>query len=281
MVSADQKPIIKKLFIQHIALPQDHGSWVFRSSPLLIGLFAANQWSFASLMLIISALAAFLVRQPVTILVKAYSGRRSKRELGPAWFWVGIYSVVGLLALGGLILMEFGYLLYLAIPGVPVFIWHLVLVTRRAERKQMGIELVGSGVLALSAPAAYWVGVSKPDPTGWLLFILVWLQSAASIVYAYLRLDQRSLEKILPKRELIRMGRRAILYTSFNLGLVILLSTAQFVSAWLFLPYLLQWLETMFGTFKPAIHWKPTAIGICQLIISSLFTLLFIITWHL
>ncbi len=28
------------LFVQHIAVPQDHGSWVFIFSPLLIGIFA-------------------------------------------------------------------------------------------------------------------------------------------------------------------------------------------------------------------------------------------------
>ena len=46
---------------------------------------------------------------------------------------------------------------------------------------------------ALAAPAALWVGQGYPDPQGWFLFGLVWLQSAASIVYAYLRLEQRLL----------------------------------------------------------------------------------------
>jgi hypothetical protein len=33
------------IFVRHIALPQDHGSWVFLLSPLLIGLFAGI-WPF-------------------------------------------------------------------------------------------------------------------------------------------------------------------------------------------------------------------------------------------
>ena len=53
-------------FRRQIALPQDHGSWVFLLSPLLIGLFTGGQFSAASAALIVAALAAFLIRQPLT-----------------------------------------------------------------------------------------------------------------------------------------------------------------------------------------------------------------------
>lgn len=276
--SRNHKPAF---FVRHIALPQDHGSWVFLFSPLLVGIFVAGDWSSNTILLVIAAIAAFLIRQPATIAVKAYSGRRSKRELPAAWFWLIVYGSVGLLALAGLVYRGFGYLLYLAIPGIPVFIWHLLLVSRRSERRQLGIELVGSGVLALSAPAAYWVGVDDPASTGWLLFLLTWLQSAASIVYAYLRLDQRQMKSIPPRKELLRMGRRAILYTTFNLLLVLGMSIAGATPDWLFLPYALQWGETIRGVVRPAVNVKPTAIGIRQLIVSSLFTIMFIIAWKI
>ena len=85
-------------FVRHIALPQDHGSWVFLFSPLLIGLFAAQSFTIASLILVIAALAAFLLRQPASIMVKAYSGRRSSRDLPIARFWIVVYSLIGLAA---------------------------------------------------------------------------------------------------------------------------------------------------------------------------------------
>jgi len=267
------------IFIPYVAIPQDHGSWVFLLSPLFIGIFAANEWSFTTILLIVAAFSAFLIRQPVTIAVKTYSGRRGQRELTAAWFWVIVYGLLGLIALLGLIWQGFGYLLYLAIPGIPVFAWHLFLVSKRQERRQAGVELVGSGVLALAAPAAYWTGVGYPDPVGWLLFGLVWLQSAASIVYAYLRLEQRSLAAKPEPAQLFRMGRRALLYTTFNLILVMILSTIKITPPWLFLPYLLQWLETVRGVLQPAIRVKPTAIGIRQLIVSTSFTILFILAW--
>ena len=131
----ETSPKARSLFVRHIFLPQDHGSWVFLLSPLIIGLFAGGSWSIASLFLVVAALAAFLIRQPVTIAVKAYSGRRSRLDLTPARFWIAVYAAVGLGALAGLIIMGYGYVLYLAIPGIPVFAWHLYLVSQRSERR--------------------------------------------------------------------------------------------------------------------------------------------------
>jgi hypothetical protein len=267
------------LFLRHVALPSDHGSWVFLLSPLLIGLFAGSSWSVATIYLVIAALAAFLIRQPVTIAVKVYSGRRNRRDLAAAWFWIAVYSLIGAVGLAGLVTQGFAYLFILALPGIPVFVWHLYLVSKRAERRRMGVEIVGSGVLAMAAPAGYWIGVGSLDSTGWLLLALTWLQSAASIVHAYLRLDQRELDLIPDIKNRLKMGRRAIIYTTFNLIFVAALAMISLVSPLLALPYALQWGETIWGTLKPAIGMRPTAIGFRQLFVSSLFTLLFILTW--
>jgi hypothetical protein len=119
-------------------------------------------------------MSAFLIRQPVTMLVKIRSGRRNQRDLPASIFWTSFYIVIGSLAVSALVLLGYGYILYLAIPGIPVFAWHLALVSRRAERRRAGIEIVASGVLALSAPGAYWVGIDGYDPAGWWLFLLTW-----------------------------------------------------------------------------------------------------------
>ena len=50
--------------------------------------------------------------------------------------------------------------------GSLVFAWYLWLVGRREERRQIGMELLATGVLALTAPAGYWVGVGRPDVLG-------------------------------------------------------------------------------------------------------------------
>ncbi len=268
------------LFVRTIAIPQDHGSWVFLLSPLLIGLFAGGRLAWDSAFLALAALMAFLIRQPVTMAVKAYSGRRPRSDLPAARFWILIYGAVALAALTGLVLHGFVDILYLAVPGVPVFAWHLYLVSRRAERKQAGVEILATGVLALAAPAAYWVGKGVYDPMGWALWLLTWLQSAASIVHAYMRLEQRSLPEVPPRSVLWRMGRRALLYTSFDLALTLAAALTGFLPHFIFVPFLLQWLETLWGIIHPAIGVKPTRIGLRQLLVSSLFTGLFILFWR-
>jgi len=264
---------------RHIALPADHGAWVFLFSPLLIGIFAGGIWTVATTYLFVGVLAAFLLRQPLSMVVKIFSGRRSRRDLPAAWFWSIGYSLITLLALTGLLLHGYQYIFILALPGILVFTWHLYLVSRRAERHQLGVELIGSGVLALTAPAAFWVGTGWPDPLGWWLFALVWLQSAASIVHAYMRLGQRSLPEIpnIPTR--LQIGRRALIYTSFNLVVVTVFSLTTHLPALLPAAYLVQWVETVWGTLRPAVGFKPTAIGLRQLLVSSLFTIIFILTW--
>lgn len=281
------------LFKRHIALPQDHGSWVFILSPLLIGLFAGQRFTPASVNLIIAAMGAFLLRQPVSVAVKAYSGRRSRNDLPAARFWMLAYGALVLLSLGGLIAKGYTFVLILALPGLPVFAWHLQLVSRRAERRQAGVEILATGALALAAPAAFWIGREVYDPLGWALWLGAWLQSATSIVYAYLRLEQREMpfEQERPEKgkqaagpgrsAVSRLEKRAFAYTSFNLALALVLGWFAILPRWIFVPYLLQWAETLWGIFRPAIGWKPVKIGVRQLAVSALWTALFIICWRL
>lgn len=260
------------------ALPNEHGAWVFLLSPLAIGL-AAGGMRPASLLLVLAALAAFLARQPVTLAVKALSGRRPRRELAPAALWLGIYGLVGLAAAGALVGLGYAYLLWLLLPAVPVFAWHLWLVGRRAERRQMLVEIVASGVLALGAPAAYWVGRGQADPAGWLLWGLAWLQVTGTILHAYLRLEQRALKQMPTRSESLRMGKGALIYNLVALAGVAGLALARVVSPLLPLAYLIQPLEVAFGILRPAVGVLPKAIGIRQLIVSVLFTVVFIFLW--
>jgi hypothetical protein len=278
----ERKPMQKKpsLFRSQIAIPQDHGSWVFIFSPLIIGLFAGGEFSAASLALVVAALAAFLIRQPVTVAIKAYSGRRPRTDLPAARFWMSFYGALALISIAELVALRQAYVLYLGIPALPIFGWHLWLVSRRDERKQSGIEILATGVLALAAPAAYWVGKGGYDPSGWLLWVLTWCQSASSIVYAYLRLEQRVWKELPDIKVRLRSGLRPITYTLFNLGLAILLGANQFIPGLVFGAFLVQTIEAIYGTIYPAVGAKPVAIGMRQLIVSLIFTVVFIITWR-
>jgi len=268
------------IFKRHIALPQDHGSWVFILSPLIIGLFASGAFTLASFALTLAALAAYLIRQPVVIAMKAYSGRRTRDDLPGARFWMVFYGLILFMSIAELVYLGYTFILYLGIPAIPIFIWHLWLVSRREERRQIGIEILATGVLALAAPAALWAGHGSYDPLGWALWALTWFQSAASIVYAYLRLHQRELKEIPDGKSIWAMGQRAAAYTAFNVLFALGLSVARITPTLIVIPFLLQFGETLWGITHPAVGARPVSIGVRQLIVSTLFTLLFIVIWR-
>lgn len=246
---------------------------------MLIGFFASGKWTSASGYLILGSLAAFFLRQPTSMAVKAYAGRRSRQDLPAARLWMVVYGLIGILALANLFRLGYSYVIFLAVPGLLVFSWHLWLVGKRSERHKIGVDVIASGSLALAAPAALWVGLGEPDSLGWWLWGLTWLQSAASIVYAFLRLGQRNLKEMPDTAMKFKMARRALLYSTFNFVAVFILSLSKILPTFLWLPYALQWLEVLWGTIKPAAGYKPTRIGFRQLGVSTLFTILFIVVW--
>lgn len=269
-----------RVFRHHIALPQDHGSWVFLFTPLLVGLVAGKEFTPAALAVVFGAIAAFLLRQPITIAFKVFTGRRSHSELPAALIWSVIYGVIGLLTLLELLYIGFGFILLLGIPAIVIFACHLYFVSKRSERGQIIVEILATCALALAAPAAYWAASGSYHPTGWWLWLLTWLQSASSIVYVYLRLEQREWDSIpsLPIR--FRAGTSAFGFALFNLTLSIALGMLGHIPSLIFLPYFLQLGETLWGILNPANGARPVAIGIRQLVVSALFTLLFIIIWR-
>lgn len=268
------------IFRQQVALPQDHGTWVFILCPLVIGLFAGGNLTTASWALASAAMFAFFIRQPITMAIKAYAGRRPSSDLPAARFWITLYGILILASVVKLIYLGEIYILYLAIPAVPVFGWYLWLISRREERRQAGLEILATGVLALAAPAAYWIGKGGYIPSGWFLWVLVWFQSAGSILYAYLRLEQRQWKSNPGLNMLVKFGAPALTFTTFNLIFSFGLASFNLIPAWIWLAFLIQVAETIWGTLNPAIGAKPVAVGIRQTIVTVLFSIIFISTWR-
>jgi hypothetical protein len=270
---------MKSLFRRHVALPQDHGSWAFFLGPLIVGLFVGGRWHTTVIYLTIAAGCGFLARQPIGLLVKVAAGRRGRDVLPAATFWVALYGGIALLHVIGLVMRGFAYILVLAVPGLLVFCWYLVLLYRRAERRQRVMEILATGSIALVAPAGMWTGLGEPDPLGWWLWLLMWLQSATGIVYVYLRLEQRALKRMPSAPERISMGTPALAISATGLLLTFVLGRIGFVSQWLWLAYLWQTSEVLRGVWLPALHVKPVAIGVRQLLVKIVFVVLFIALW--
>ncbi len=264
---------------RRIALPYDHGAYALFLGPLVIGLFAGGRWHLACVYLVVASSAAFLMRQPLTVLVMISAGRRTAADRAAAWFWLLAYGAVASAHVTGLVLRGFGFVLHLAVPGALVAGWHLQLVRRRSERRQMLLEVLASGVLALAAPAGMWVGAERYDPMGWLLWVLVWAGSATSVVHAYLRLEQRTRTPPPSLRTRLHDGRYGLAGGVFHLLVVIALGLTHVVSPWLFVAYAIQLADVVHGTLVPAYRHSPKKIGMRALAALVLFTLAFAGAW--
>lgn len=271
-MSASPRP--SRLWRKHYALPAEHGAWIWWIGPLLIGAAAARAFTPDTLILALAALAAFLLRQPASIAVKALSGRRARGDLAPAAVWAALYGGAALAGGAALVLREHTQILWLAAPGLAVFAWHLMLIGRREERGQMGIELVGAGVLALAAPAAYWVSGGPAPAVGWTLWAITWLQSAASIVTVYARLAARRLEATPPPAERWRMSARGLGYNSFNLAFGLALAALGRVPWAVPAAFALMLAEAIEGAVRPPVGARPAKIGFRQLGTSIAFVIL-------
>lgn len=273
-------PSMPRLLLRrHVALPQDHGAWAFLLSPLLIGLVAGGTWRVASAYLTVAALCAFLVRQPITRAVKALHGLAPRSDLPVAFIWFSIYAGVGMLHVAGLVLRGEGYVLWLAVPGIPVFAWYLWLVWHRRERRKRLMEIMGAGVLALSAPAACWVGGGAPSHEGWTLFGLAWGHTAFMIVLAYLRLQQRPWKHLPSAAQRLRAARVPLVMAAAELALVVALVVLHGLSWLLLLPYAGQLALALHDALRPAMGWMPRRIGLRLLLMTTLFTILFVVAW--
>ncbi len=265
-------PFKRSPFRKVYAVPSEHGSWIWWIGPLILGTAAAGQLSRSICSCSRSTmLTAFLIRQPIILFVKVKSGRRPLEDLPPITFWLLVYGAI--LAVTTFALAHAGQtrLFLLLLPGLPVFGWHLWLVTRREERGQRGIEIVGSGVLALAAPAAYWVGAGSETTLPWILWSLAWLQSAASIVLVYLRLEQRRWPEVPPLAGRLRLGARTLGYHTVNLVYAGSLSALGSTPWLMTVAFGLMLLDALDGVLRPAIGSRPTRIGLRQLGSSTLF----------
>jgi hypothetical protein len=275
------KPMGQKMpafWKKYYSVPAEHGAWIWWIGPLILGAFAGGIWNPGLIWLTLAALIAFLSRQPASVLVKTFSGRRPARERKPALIWLSFYAAVATLSVAQLIRLEHTQVLYLAVPAIPILVWHFALIAQRRERKQMGIEIIGTGTLALAAPAAYWVGGGNDSVFPWILWLVSWLQSAASITLVYLRLAQKDWVEGLSLEDRLRRGSRALAYHGFNFVVgwaVVVFSGFNPLAG---IAFTLMLVDALWAILQPAHNWRPKNIGMRQLASSGLFFLMLILS---
>ncbi|MBM4424215.1 MAG: hypothetical protein FJ030_12640 [Chloroflexi bacterium] len=271
------------LFQKHIALPQQHGAWAIWLGPFAIGIGVSETALKPGLLwLALASLGGFFALQPLTLFVKVLARRRPRADLIPAAFWIIAYGLVTAIGAFGLILTGNGFLLWLGLAALPVLAWQMWLVARREERGQMGVEVVGAGVLCMATPAAVWADTGAMSPAGWWLFALCWLQAAGAIVYVYLRLEHRRMTTLPEWNERVKLARRSMLYSIANVIIAAALAAFGVAPPGIIAAFAAMLAESVYGGLaRPGIGAKPSSIGVRQIIVTVLFAVLMIIAYRM
>ena len=263
-----------------LALPREHGSWVWWLGPFVIGVTAGGQPDVDLAALFVGALAGFLAHQPAAIAVKALVGRRPRADLRPALLWVGIDAAAGAAAGAVLVLRGHAHALLLLLPGAAVFAWSLWLVARRDERRQFLLQVLAAGGLALCAPAAYWVSGGRRYPEPWVLWALCALQSAASIASVFLALEQRLWAMVPPLEARLRAARRSLLLAFGSWLAAAGFAASGHASISVLVPFALVAGDAVFTTLKPCLGARAARIGVRQLLATTAFVVAMIVAWR-
>ncbi len=283
MVEFSAKPLIARVnwamhmgpvWDRYYAVPPEHGAWIWWSGPLLVGGVAAGRLDWDFLALAVAALSGFLLRQPLTLVVKVLSGRRSRSDLAPSTVWAVLYGAVLFAAAFLLVLSGHSRVILLGLIGLPVFAWYLWLVSRREERGRVGLDIAGAAALALTAPAGYWVCDGQDMFTPWLLWAIMAAKSSASIVHVATRLRQRHLAKLPSKAEAARMSTASLIFHAANLLASFCLAWAGLVPLLVVVAFGLMFAEGFRNVTRPAVGLRPSQIGLRQLATSTAFVVL-------
>ncbi len=191
-------------------IPHEHGAWVILYAPLAMTLAVARPFRLApSLLLLLAVTGLFLSREAAGLLLR----RRGK---GGTAFWLAVYLALALMgALPLLLIYQRMALLRVGALVLALFALHSLLLLwparRRLDRSQWG-EILATGALALTAPAAYSVATGRLDGFAWCLWAACTLYFSSSIFFVKMLLAAGKVRGAFGRRERWQAGRDNLNY---------------------------------------------------------------------
>jgi hypothetical protein len=180
--------------LKTIAIPIEHGGWGFLFEPIVLGMLVAP--TLAGLCLSIAAIAGFLSRHPLKIVIKNWGQRAGSIRWQVALWVAGAYGAIAVAAFAGAVVLAGFRPVVPLILLSPLIIAFLLYDTQNRARKVLP-ELAGPLGLAAVAPSvALADGWSWPD--AWALWIILMARTIPSIFYVRARLRMERGANISP-----------------------------------------------------------------------------------
>jgi hypothetical protein len=172
--------------LKSVALPAEHGGWAFLVEPMLLGLLLAPSW--AGLCLCFAAASAFLLHQPLKVIVSdRRKGRVYARTRLAQRFALG-YAGLGAVTFALAILTARGPFWLPLLASLPFAALQLA-AELRGRGRGLTAETAGAVALAGTAPAIL-LADNAPTALALAAWLLLVLRSVSSIVYVRARLRQ-------------------------------------------------------------------------------------------
>ncbi len=256
-------------------LPREHGAWAMLLIPLVVGLAVAGRWGLEGPLFLGTCLALYVARQPITMLVKGLKEPDSNPGKRPA-VWLTVYLILAL-AFGVPLLYPYGR--WLLLPWAAVFAAftasHFYLRRQHLDRTPAG-ELITIAGLALTAPGAYYVAAGL-DAAAIYLWVLSTLYSGASVFFVRMKMKHRALRRPAASiGERLSLGRANIIYLSFLVLVVVLLTVTRQVPALVPLAFTPLVVKAALGVARGGPQVNIKRVGWTEVVHSISFTILLI-----
>lgn len=180
-----QKPAVPKIKTSKIAVPAEHGGWGFLFEPIVAGLAVA--FSLAGICIAVMTIGAFLVRQPLKMLVIDRMGMKvNERALTASYFVLGFGAIfaLGLVATvmtaGWMPLLPFAIVLPLA--AIQMYF--------DFTRKSRNVLPELGGAVTISASAA---AIALAGGWSWPIALGLWAIFVARLIPSILYVRERLL----------------------------------------------------------------------------------------
>jgi len=194
---ANTQPPAARVSWRNVALPVEHGGWGFLLEPILLGLLLVP--TLAAALVALSMAAAFLLRQPVKILLVDLRRGRTFARTGLAWRFALLYTILAVVG-AGLTLYFAGsdWLLppLLALPFGLIFLYYDLSQPGRTWQAELTAPVaLASGAASMALIDGWYLGPSLA------LWAVLAARAVPSILYvrARLRLDRgKEPDRIVP-----------------------------------------------------------------------------------
>lgn len=244
-------------------LPREHGGWFLFLVPLAVGLGVAGEWNGRGLAFAAAALALFLARQPLSLAIQAWRGKRTRADLPALLAWLAIYGGVVAAAGGALLLRDRLWgLLLLGAMGAGLLALQLWATAARRART-LWSEVIGTAGLALAAPGTHYAATGAWSVTAFALWAFMATIGVGGVLYSRWRLRRRRLAARASSEELPPAPPRVSVLAHYGIALVVAWLLAWLGWApWASVPlYLILLGRVVWGT-RPAARPDRTVLAI-------------------